>query len=129
MRSAQEAIERRQDAVADSDIVDARAYGQDPADALVPNDARQAWAKGVGATDHEQVAEIDRREFDADQSLAGAWRGGFLDLHEFETLGGIAEGGEVNGAHGTFLLALVGRPPLFYGCDHHDYILDGARNL
>ena len=69
-----EAIERRQDAIADSDIVNARTYGQDPADALVANDARQAWAKGVGAADHEQVAEIDRGEFDADQSLAGLSR-------------------------------------------------------
>src|SRR5271170_2046524 len=122
-----EAIERRQDAIADSDIVDARTYGQYPADALVANHARQAWAKGVGAADHQQVAEIDRGEFDAYQNLAGAWRGGFLNLHEFETLGGIAESGEVNGAHGTFLLALAGR--LSYGCDHHHYILDGTRNL
>jgi hypothetical protein len=42
--------------------------------------------------------------------LAGAWRRGFLDLNEFETLNGIAEGGEVNGTHRSFLLAFAGRP-------------------
>jgi hypothetical protein len=44
--------------------------------------------------------------------LAGAWRQGFLDLDEFETLDRIAEGGEVNGTHGRFLL--LRRTPPFH---------------
>jgi hypothetical protein len=34
-------------------------------------------------------------------------------VDEFETLNGIAEGDEVNGAHEGFLLALAGRPSLW----------------
>ncbi len=104
------AIERGQDAIADRDILHAWTDGQDSAHALVANDTRQARAKRVGAADHQQVVEIDRGEFDADQDLAGAWCRGFLDLDEFETLDGIAEGGEVNGTHGSFLIAFAGRP-------------------
>jgi hypothetical protein len=84
--------------------------GQDSAHSLVADDARQARAKRVDAADHQQVVEIDRGEFDADQDLAGAWRRGFLDLDEFERLDRIAEGGEVNGTHGSFLPAFAGSP-------------------
>jgi hypothetical protein len=59
--------------------------------------------------------------------LAGTWRRGFLDLDEFKTLDGIAEGGEVNGTHGGIFPAFAGRPIFMVATIM--IILGGDRNL
>ena len=71
------------------------------------------WKPGGTLGAAETDFATTRGEFDADQDLAGAWRRGFLDLDEFETLDRIAEGGEVNGTHGRFLLASQDAPFLY----------------
>jgi hypothetical protein len=67
-----EAGERRQDPVADFDVLHGTSYGKNAADAFIADNGWERGAQWIDALCDQEVTEVDRRKFDANKDLARA---------------------------------------------------------
>src|SRR6266436_73148 len=94
-----EAGKRHQDSISDFDVIHSRSHRENAADAFIADDGRERRAERIDALRDHEVVGIDRREFDSREHLVRAWGVRFGNVDEFQTIDGVAKGGEMNGSH------------------------------
>jgi hypothetical protein len=94
-----EAARRRQDPVADLDALHPRPYGENPADAFIPDDGRKRGAECIDALCDHEVVRVDRGKLDADHDLVQEGSVGLGNLDILETVDRVAKSCELNSAH------------------------------
>jgi hypothetical protein len=67
---------RRQDPVADFDVLHGTSYGKNAADAFIADNGWERGAQRKDALCDQEVAGVDRGKFDADEDLARAGASG-----------------------------------------------------
>ena len=101
---------RREDAVADLDVLHPRPHGENAADTFTADHGWKRGAQCIDAPCEQEVARVDRRKLDADEHLIRAGSFGLRNVDILKTLYRVAISRELNSARidvSVFILGIA----------------------